>query len=354
MTSTEPLIEHHVLEYPGGYTRSLGPALSRYLTGLRSGRIVGVRTADGRVMVPPTEYDPETGGALDEFVEVGPAGVVEAWTWVAEPTPGKHHLGKPFAFALVRPDGADVPMVHVVDVDGPDAMSVGMRVIPRWASERVGYVTDLDAWVPESASPERSGGFTASERAPEGPAAGTPPPSGEAEEMVTGITVPIRLEYEINAGRAPSKYLRGMAEGKLIGQKAVGSDAVYLPPRGSDPTTGAPTEIEVEVSQNGTVTTYCITNIPGLSESAPEVPYIAGQILLDGANTPYLGLVQGIDVDDVRMGLRVQRGLGREPATRRALPEVVRAQRGTRRGLRDLPRLRVSRGAVVTRGAVRS
>jgi uncharacterized OB-fold protein len=287
-----PLIEQHVLEYPGGYTRSVGPAVGRYLTGLRAGRIIGVRTADGRVMVPPTEYDPVTGAAIDEYVEVGPAGVVTAWTWVSEPRVGKHHLTKPFAFALVRPDGADVPMVHVVDVASSDEMSVGMRVMPRWATERVGYVTDLDAWVPMAdgdtpSSPERSG-------------------AAEEEEPVTGITVPIRLEYEINAGRAPSKYLRGMAEGRIIGQKAVGSDQVYVPPRGSDPTSGAPTEIEVEVSQSGTVTTFCVTNIPGLSESAPEVPYIAAQILLDGANTPYLGLVQGIHVDDVRMGLRVR------------------------------------------------
>ncbi len=237
MTTTEPLIEHHVLEYPGGYTRSVGAALSRYFTGLRSGRIVGVRVGDGRVMVPPTEYDPVTGGALDDFVEVGPAGVVDAWTWVAEPVEGKHHLTKPFAFALVRPDGADVPMVHVVDVASPDEMSVGMRVMPRWKSERVGYVTDLDAWVPEVS--ERASARHEDDAA-----------SGETEmeqEPVTGITVPIRLEYEINAGRAPSKYLRGIAEGKLIGQKAVGSDDVYLPPRGSDPTSGAPTEIEVEV-----------------------------------------------------------------------------------------------------------
>ncbi len=162
-------------------------------------------------------------------------------------------------------------------------------------------MTDLDAWVPkprsEPTGEQRAGGVSEEAEVTAG---------AEESEPVTGITVPIRLEYEINAGRAPSKYLRGMAEGKLIGQKAVGSDKVYLPPRGSDPTTGAPTEIEVEVGQNGTVTTYCITNIPGLSESAPEVPYIAGQILLDGANTPYLGLVQGIDVDDVRMGLRVR------------------------------------------------
>ena len=40
---TAPLVEHHVLEYPGGYTRSIGPALSRYFGGLRDGKIVGVR-----------------------------------------------------------------------------------------------------------------------------------------------------------------------------------------------------------------------------------------------------------------------------------------------------------------------
>jgi uncharacterized OB-fold protein len=180
-------------------------------------------------------------------------------------------------------------MVHVVDAGSADSMSVGMRVMPRWAAERVGYVTDLDAWVPMADGEQP-----------------TAPDASDEGEPVTGITVPIRLEYEINAGRAPSKYLRGIAEGKLIGQKAVGSDKVYLPPRGSDPTTGAPTEIEVEVSQSGTITTFCVTNIPGLSESAPEVPYVSAQILLDGADTPYLGLVQGVDVEAVRMGMRVQ------------------------------------------------
>ena len=212
MTSTEPLIEHHVLEYPGGYTRSVGTAISRYLTGLRAGKIIGVRIGDGRVMVPPTEYDPETGGALDEYVEVGPAGTVVSWTWVSEPRSGRHHLTKPFAFALVRPDGADVPMVHVVDVASADEMSVGMRVMPRWADERVGYVTDLNAWIPMSdgdmastPSPQRgtSEGRAGSERAPAGQE--DRGASGETEEAVTGITVPIRLEYEINAGVAASK-----------------------------------------------------------------------------------------------------------------------------------------------------
>ena len=50
----------HVLEFPGGYTRSTGPVIGRFLTGLRSGRLFGVRTPDGRVLIPPTEYDPRT------------------------------------------------------------------------------------------------------------------------------------------------------------------------------------------------------------------------------------------------------------------------------------------------------
>ena len=36
---TEPLIARHSLEYPGGYTRSVGPIIGRFLTGLRDGRI---------------------------------------------------------------------------------------------------------------------------------------------------------------------------------------------------------------------------------------------------------------------------------------------------------------------------
>lgn len=291
--SETPLLQHHVLEYPGGYTRSVGPALSRYLTGLRDGVITGVRLGDGRVMVPPTEYDPLTAAPVDEAVEVGPLGTVEAFTWVAEPRRGKHHLDRPFAFALVRPDGADTAMVHVVDCGSPDAISVGARVAPRFATKRVGFVTDLEAWVP----------IADGEAAP-------PVPPNEAEEVsdepVSGIVTPIRLEYEINAGRATSKYLRGLAERKMIGQRAVDSTDVYVPPRGSDPKTGEPTEVEVEVAQVGTVTTFCITNIPGLSELAPEIPYVCAQILLDGSNTPWFGLVQGIPADEVRIGMRVR------------------------------------------------
>ena len=98
----------HVLEYP--YTRSVGPVLGRFLGALKEARIEGIRTASGKVLVPPAEYDPETAATLSQndgdFVEVGPAGTVQSWTWVVRPN-DKQPLGRPFAWALVLLDGAD-------------------------------------------------------------------------------------------------------------------------------------------------------------------------------------------------------------------------------------------------------
>ncbi|MCZ6569177.1 MAG: DNA-binding protein, partial [Deltaproteobacteria bacterium] len=51
----EVLSAGYALEYT--YTRSVGPAIGRFLTGLRERRIEGVVGSDGRVIVPPTGYD---------------------------------------------------------------------------------------------------------------------------------------------------------------------------------------------------------------------------------------------------------------------------------------------------------
>jgi uncharacterized OB-fold protein len=292
----EPLVEAHVLEYPGGYTRSVGPVIGRYLTGLRDGRIEAVKLADGRVLVPPTEYDPTTSEPVaadgPHWIEVGPRGTVQTFTWVAEPRPGKHALTKPFAFALIRPDGADTAILHMVDVSGPDALRIGLRVAPRWRAERTGHVTDIEAWVPLGDGEE-----------PEPPTLHVP---AEDEQPVTGITSETRLEYSITAGISTARYLEGMGEGKILGGKAPSSDDVYAASRGTDPINGELTSIEVEVQDRGVITTFCVVNIPGLSELAPEIPYVSAQILLDGANNMMFGLIRGAEVDEVHMGMRVK------------------------------------------------
>ncbi len=133
------------------YTRSLGPVLSRFMTGLRGRTILGSRAADGRVHVPPTEFDPVTHEAPTELVEVGQAGTVQTWTWVSSPV-ADQPLDRPFAFALVLLDGADTPILHAVDAGSPDAMTTGMRVRVRWSATRVGAIQDIACFEP--AQPE--------------------------------------------------------------------------------------------------------------------------------------------------------------------------------------------------------
>jgi hypothetical protein len=146
MPDDDVLSALHVLEYP--YTRSTGPVIGRFLTGLREGRIEGIRTPDGRVLVPPTEYDPLTGAALSEWIDVGTAGTVTTWTWLEIPR-ANNPLGRPFAWALILLDGADTPMLHAVDAGSESAMRTGMRVRARWRVERRGHITDIECFEPE-------------------------------------------------------------------------------------------------------------------------------------------------------------------------------------------------------------
>lgn len=142
-----PLTARHHLEY--AYRRSVGPVLGRFFGALRERRIEGIRTARGRVLVPPSEYDPETGEANGEdFVAVGPAGVVTTWTWVAKPR-AKQPLQHPFAYALIRLDGADTALLHAVDAGSESRMRTGLRVRPRWRAETKGEIADIACFEPE-------------------------------------------------------------------------------------------------------------------------------------------------------------------------------------------------------------
>ena len=214
---SESFTAHHVLEYPGGYTPARWDrwwAATSRVCGTAASKASGWRTA---AFVPPTEYDPTTSVSVppdgDHWVTLGPAGRVQSWTWVAEPRPGKHALSKPFVFVLIRPDGADTAMLHIVDCGSPDAIAVSLRVAPRWRTERTGNVTDIEAWVPLADGEEPQ---AAPLRVPE-----------EDDQPVTGILAPVHLEYDVNVGEATSCDLRGLGEGRIIGGRAPSSNEVY-------------------------------------------------------------------------------------------------------------------------------
>lgn len=144
MTEPEVLTAPLIIEYP--FKRTTGPIIGAFLTGLREQVLVGSRAEDGRVIVPPAEFDPVSGNDLTEIVEVGPAGVITTWAWVTTPH-DKHPLDDPFAWALIKLDGADTALLGAVTAASIDALRTGARVEPVWADERSGHINDITHWV---------------------------------------------------------------------------------------------------------------------------------------------------------------------------------------------------------------
>ena len=271
------------IELSFDYTRSLGTTLSRFMTGLAEGRILAARGADGRVHVPPPEYDPVTAEPPVEFVEVSDEGEVRSWTWAAEALDGQP-LARPFAWALVVLDGADTALVHAVDVPSPAAIRTGMRVRARWADERVGSIRDIECFEPADGPRHR--------------------PHQQRHDPVTMVTTPIALRVQHTASPQETAYLRGLADGRILGQRCPQCGKVYIPPRGACPVDGVPTTDEVELPDRGIVTTFCIVNVPFLGQRI-KPPYVAAYVLLDGADIAFLHLILDCRADEVRMGMRV-------------------------------------------------
>ena len=285
-TPTVPISTRYTLEYP--YTRTTGPVVGRFLTALRDGKIVGVRIGE-RVVVPPIEFDPDTGESIGEpeYVEVGPGGTVVGSTWIAQPT-RKHPFQEPFAFALVLLDGADTPMVHAVKAASPDAVRKGARVAAQFRDERKQAITDV-YFVPEADARKQY----------------IEPGQGEVE-MTEHL---ISLDFEEKLIPARRRYLKGLLEGKFIGQKSPKSGKVFVPSKGYDPMERVPmTEAdEVEVPLTGTVVSYTIiTPVQYYGQKETE-PYVRASILLDGADT-VIGQqdIRTVPRDEFRAGMRMR------------------------------------------------
>ena len=140
-TRVEPMPAEVTMEFP--YKHSTGETIGRFLAGLKDQqKIWGQRVAGQGVVVPPigySELDASEGGA---WVEVKPTGTVTAVAGVATPLEQLHPSDRPFAFVLVKLDGADTALAHIV-VDGHEQVKVGSRVEAVWADERTGTIRDI-------------------------------------------------------------------------------------------------------------------------------------------------------------------------------------------------------------------
>ncbi len=127
----------------------------------------------------------------------------------------------------------------------------------------------------------------------------------DEQERVESIVTPVRTTYIFTPNPSSQRFLRAIAKGKILGETCPSCGKVYTPPSGVCARCGVATAGELEVADRGTVTTFCIVRVP--SENIDiELPYCAAQILLDGADVPFFGLIQECPWEEVRMGMRVE------------------------------------------------
>ncbi len=279
--------EESTITFP--YKRSLGPVVGAFMTSLTEKKILGIRNGDA-VLVPPMEWDPATGAELPrELVEVGPAGTVESWTWVSDPTE-QHPLDRPFAFGFVRLDGASTPLLHAVDAGSPAAMADGMRVAPRWRGTRTGHITDIACFVPGE-EPEVDGDDMG--------------PASEPVEMMDYVA---SIAYRNPVPATSDLVVEASRDHRLVGFRCSRCGRTYVGGRGVCPIDALELAEEhlVDLPATGTITNFVIVTpvqYPGQTETEPFARVF---VLLDGTDVilSYQPVVE-LPVPDVAVGVRV-------------------------------------------------
>ena len=124
-------------------------------------------------------------------------------------------------------------------------------------------------------------------------------------EQVKAVRTPAHLDYSYTPGSAMSRFLLGLKDKKILGQRCPKCSKVYVPPRGACPTDGVPTEEEVELPTRARSPPSASSTCSSTAR-AWRSPTSSALVLLDGADLPLMHLVQEIPYDQVHMGMRVE------------------------------------------------
>ena len=127
----------------------------------------------------------------------------------------------------------------------------------------------------------------------------------ESQKPVTYIKTPVAIRYDYSIGEGMSTFMRAIREGRLMGVRCPDTGKVYVPTRLSSVETASPMSELVELPDRGVVYTYCIVNIK-FYDQVLDIPYAYAYIVLDGADSAIMHLVQECPIEEMRPGMRVQ------------------------------------------------
>jgi uncharacterized OB-fold protein len=136
-------VDQHITAQSRYYAGGIGSA---FFVALRDGKkILGTRCSKcGRVYAPPRQTCGPCFFNMSEadMVEIGPEGTVETFTVVNYDEPVMPRKA-PFIYAVIRLDGADTGLAHIIDEADPASVTIGMRVKPVFEENRKGNILDI-------------------------------------------------------------------------------------------------------------------------------------------------------------------------------------------------------------------
>ncbi|MCP4728320.1 MAG: Zn-ribbon domain-containing OB-fold protein [bacterium] len=117
----------------------------------------------------------------------------------------------------------------------------------------------------------------------------------------------LALPYTYFAGRVGSKFLTTIRdEKKIMGIKCNTCNKVYIPPRQNcDVCMEDIKDNWVDVKDTGEITNFTIVRYED-KHLPKKPPYVLAMIKLEGADSPMAHIVEGVDLDKVKVGLKVK------------------------------------------------
>ena len=271
---------HSTISLP--YRLTPGKATGSFLAELAGKRIVATRcnTCD-RVEVPAQDVC-QCGSDELELVVVATQGRLTSFTR----TPG-------FTLGLIRLDGTHGDLLHRLlgDVD----WKVDQRVAAVWAETPQGNVMDLAGFGP--ADVRTSAGVL-------------PTPLLEPRAPIDSMPTTLTLHYQHARGPYFGRLFDEMqTSGRILGIRCTSCQSVLLPPRELCDICFVKTGTWVDVADSGVLQAFSIIHLKFVGQTR-EPPYVYAEIMLDGAATKIIHVLDGVDVETapkwLKPGVRVK------------------------------------------------
>lgn len=146
----EIVVQHTALSIP--YRWAAGRHATRFYQEIAERRkLFGTRCPQcGRVLFPARKACSRCFADTDEWVEVGPGGVVKSFTVVHYAEPSIQPLPPLLAYGLIQLDGADTAFIHLIAEVELSHIRTGMRVEAVFADEPKGTILDIKYFKPTS------------------------------------------------------------------------------------------------------------------------------------------------------------------------------------------------------------